>query len=56
MHEIGLASTSMPALNNLILTRIFCGHFEKAVAEAKELSALADETGSLLLEGMRNIA
>jgi predicted ATPase len=36
----------MPGLNNLLLTRIFCGHFEKAVAEAKELSDLADETGS----------
>ena len=45
-YEIGLASTLMPGLNNLILTRIFSGNYEKAVAEAKELSALADEKGA----------
>ena len=46
-HEIGLASTLMPGLNNLLLTRIFCGSYQKAVAEAKELSALANEKGAL---------
>ena len=45
-YEIGLASTLMPGLNNLILTRIFSGNHDKAVAEAKELSALADEKGA----------
>src|SRR5262249_52503239 len=45
-HEIGLASTLMAGLNNLLLTRIFCGYLQKAVAEAKELTALADQTGS----------
>ena len=46
-HEIGLASTLMPGLNNLLLTRIFCGNYQKAVAEAKELCDLADEKGAL---------
>jgi predicted ATPase len=46
-HEIGLASTLMPGLNNLLLTRILCGNYQKAVAEAKELSALGDEKGAL---------
>ena len=45
-RETDQASSLMPALNNLILTRIFCGLYEKAIAEAKELSDLADEKGS----------
>jgi predicted ATPase len=46
-REMGLASTLMPGLNNLLLTRIFCGDHQKAVAEAKELCDLADEKGAL---------
>ena len=42
-REVGLASTLMPALNNLLLTRIFRGDYETAIAEAKELSSLAEE-------------
>src|SRR4029077_16225750 len=41
--EVGLAATLMPALNNLLLTRIFCGDYAKANAEAEKLSALAEE-------------
>jgi predicted ATPase len=33
----------MPALNNVILTPIFCGNYAAADAKTKELSALADE-------------
>ena len=33
----------MPALNNLLLTRIFCGKYATANAEAEKLNALADE-------------
>jgi predicted ATPase len=42
-REVGLASTLMPALNNVLLTRIFCGDCETAIAEAEELSLLAQE-------------
>ena len=45
-NEIGLASTLMPALNNLLLTRIFCGKYATANAEAEKLNALADEKGA----------
>jgi predicted ATPase len=41
--EVGLASTLMPALNNLLLTRIFCGEYVKAQAEAEKLCRVANE-------------
>jgi predicted ATPase len=44
-HEIGLASTTMPALNIIILTLIFCGNYASADEKANQLTALADEKG-----------
>jgi predicted ATPase len=44
-HEIGQASTTMPALNNIILTLILCGNYAGADEKASQLTALAEEKG-----------
>jgi class 3 adenylate cyclase/predicted ATPase len=55
-REIGQAATLMYALHHGSLTRIYCGNYATANAEADELVALADEKGSLLWKtlGMLN--
>jgi hypothetical protein len=45
VHEIGQASTTMPALHNVILTLILCGNYAGADEKANQLTALADEKG-----------
>jgi len=44
-REIGQVSTTMPALNVVILTLMLCGNYAKADVEASHLTALADEKG-----------
>ena len=44
-HEIGQASTTMPALHNIIFPLIFCGNYAGADEKANQLTALADEKG-----------
>jgi class 3 adenylate cyclase/tetratricopeptide (TPR) repeat protein len=43
--EISQASTTMPALHNIILTLILCGNYAGADEKANQLTALADEKG-----------
>jgi predicted ATPase len=45
VHEIGQASTTMPALHNIIFTLIFCGNYTGADEKANQLTALADDKG-----------
>jgi predicted ATPase len=45
VHEIGQASTTMPALHNIIFTLIFCGNYAGADEKANQLTALADDKG-----------
>jgi hypothetical protein len=54
-REIGQASTLMYALPWASFTQTFCGNYAPANALADELVALADEKGSVALEGDRNV-
>jgi hypothetical protein len=47
-REIGQAASLMQALSQASRTRIFCGNYAEASAEANEQVALADEKGALL--------
>jgi predicted ATPase len=44
-HELGHASTTMPALFFVIFTQILCGDYAGADEKANQLTALADEKG-----------
>jgi predicted ATPase len=46
-REIGQVSTTMPALNNVILTLIHCGSYAGADEKANQLIALADAKGAV---------
>ena len=55
-REIGHAVTLIYALFHGSLTRMLCGNYPAAIAEAYEAVALADEKGALVFKGLAMLA
>ena len=55
-REIGQAATLMYALAHASMTRIYCGNYEAANAEAGEAVALANEKGALFWKALGTLS
>jgi predicted ATPase len=55
-REIGQAATLMYALAHASMTRIYCGNYEAANAEAGEAVALANEKGTLFWKALGTLS